>query len=151
MMETSSQTPLRWFKALLNGLLALILGFALYMIPSLVVAFRMGFELGQGGVESAEIGRQISQHISSLYRESLWLHIGYTVVVGLLIFWRARVVAKGTGKNRIPHGLLVSSVAVVVTVLSAILTQVELSSVINLVVFCMAGYVGGRSSPETMA
>jgi len=55
---------LRWGKALLIGLLAWIVGFVNYMIPSLVVASRMGFRLGPQGVESSAMSRQSGQAIS---------------------------------------------------------------------------------------
>ena len=149
MTEGTASTPLRWGKALANGLLAWFLGFAFYMIPSLVVAFKMGFELGPQGVESSAISAQISQAISAMYRDNIWLSVGYAAVIALLVFWRARVVAKGTGDKRIAHGLLVAAVPVVVSVLSAVLGPVDVSSLIDIAVFGIAGYLGGRTSKET--
>ena len=59
-------------KALLNGLLAWFIGFALYMLPAFVVAFRLAFEMGSQKQGSAAISKQISQTIATLYAGS-WL------------------------------------------------------------------------------
>jgi hypothetical protein len=151
MTDTTAPASLRWGKALLNGLLAWILGFVIYMIPSFVVAFKMGFELGPQGVESSAIGSQISQAISQMYRENIWLSIGYAVVIALLVFWRARVVAKGTGVYRVPHGLLVAAIPVLLSLLSAVVIQMEWSSFVDAAIFCLAGYIGGRTAKESLS
>jgi hypothetical protein len=148
MAGTDGASRLRWWKALANGLLAWVIGFALYMIPSLVVAFKMGFELGPQGVDSSTISSQISQAISSMYRESLWLTIGYTVVVALLVFWRARVVAKGTGTSGGAHGLLVGAIPALLSLLSLVMGRMDLSTLVDVVVFLAAGYIGGRWSGQ---
>jgi hypothetical protein len=151
MTDTTASASLRWGKALLNGLLAWILGFVIYMIPSLVVAFKMGFELGPQGVESSAISSQISQAISQMYQENIWLSIGYAAVIALLVFWRARVVARGTGTQRVAHGLLVAAIPAVFSLVSAAVTQPELSSFVNAAIFCLAGYIGGRTAKETLS
>ena len=148
MADTDGASRLRWWKALANGLLAWIIGFALYMIPSLVVAFKMGFELGPQGVDSSTISSQISQAISSMYRESLWLAMGYTVVVAMLVFWRARVVAKGTGTFGRAHGLLVGAIPALLSLLLLVVSQMDLSTALDVVVFLAAGYIGGRWSGQ---
>jgi len=144
--QPQGTASLRWGKALLNGLLAWVIGFVLYMIPSFVVAFKMGFELGPQGVESAEISRRIGEAIPAMYRGSVWLGIGYTVVVALLIFWRARVVARGTGANSVKHGLLVAAVPALLSVVSLFAFHMDFATVLDIVIFIAAGYVGGRSA-----
>jgi len=151
MTETTTTPSLRWGKALANGLLAWFLGFALYMIPSFVVAFKMGFELGPQGGESSAISSQISQAISSMYRENIWLSIGYTVVVALMVLWRAYAVARGTGDNRVKHGLLVAAVPALLSVLSLFFIHMDPSSIVDVLVFLAAGYVGGRWSKPAMS
>ena len=148
MADTDGASRLRWWKVLANGLLAWIIGFALYMIPSLVVAFKMGFELGPQGVDSSTISSQISQAISSMYRESLMLAIGYTLVVAVLVFWRARVVAKGTGTFGGAHGLLVGAIPALLSLLLLVVSQMDLSTALDVVVFLAAGYIGGRWSGQ---
>ena len=151
MTGTTAPAPLRWGKALVNGLLAWILGFVIYMIPSVVVAFKMAFELGPQGVESSMISSQISQTISQMYRESIWLSIGYAAVIALLVYWRARVVARGTGTQRVAHGLLVAAIPVLLSLLSAAVIHLELASFVDAAIFCLAGYIGGRTAKETLS
>ena len=146
MAETNSTQSLRWGRALANGLYALLLGFVLYMIPAFVVAFKMAFEMGPKGVPSAEISRQISRAIPTLYKDSSWLGIGYTVVVALLVFWRARVVARGAGNNSVKLGLLVAAVPVLLSLVSFFARGMALSPLFDAVFLCAAGYIGGRSA-----
>jgi hypothetical protein len=146
MAELNSTQSLRWGKALVNSLYAWLLGFVLYMIPAFVVAFKLAFEMGPKGVPSAEISSQISRAIPTLYRDSIWLGIGYTVVVALLVFWRARVVARGTGNNGVKLGLLVAGVPVLVSFVTFLEWHMALSSLAAAIAFCAAGSIGGRSA-----
>jgi hypothetical protein len=150
MEETTGTPSLRWGKALANGLLAWVIGFALYMIPSFVVAFKMGFELGPQGVESSVISKQIGETVSAMYRDTIWLGIGYTVVIALLVFWRARVVARGTGASSVKHGLLVAVVPVLLSLVSLVVVHADLSTVLDIVIFCAAGYIGGRTAKTAL-
>jgi hypothetical protein len=151
MAETNSTQSLRWGKALANGLYAWLLGFVLYLIPAFVVAFKMGFELGPKGVPSAEISSQISRAIPTLYKDSIWLGIGYTVVVALLVFWRAHVAARGTGNNSVKLGLMVAAVPVLLSLVSLFALRMDLPSLFNAVIFCAAGYIGGRSAQRVQS
>ncbi|MGB2774831.1 MAG: hypothetical protein WBF31_21175, partial [Anaerolineae bacterium] len=102
-------------KALLNGLLAWFIGFALYMLPAFVVAFPLAFEMGPQKQGSAAISQQISQKIATLYAGSWLLQVGLIVVVGLLVVWRAWVVAKGSEQRQLVSGLLVGAVPALLT------------------------------------
>ena len=148
MADTDGASRLRWGKALANGLLAWIIGFALYMIPSLVVAFKMGFELGPQGVDSSTISSQIRQAISSMYRESLWLTIGYTLVIAILVFWRARVVAKGDGNLRGSAWTARRRHSGITALLALVVSRMDLSTVLEVFVFLAVGYIGGRRSGQ---
>ena len=98
-------------KALLNGLLAWFIGFALYMLPAFVVAFRLAFEMGPQKQGSAAISQQISQKIATLYAGSWLLQVGLIVIIGLLVVWRAWAVAKGSEQRQLVSGLIVGSCA----------------------------------------
>jgi len=64
---------IQWIRALLNGILAWIIGFILYMLPGLIVAFKMGFELGPTSEDPASVSKQISQTIPGIYQDNLLL------------------------------------------------------------------------------
>jgi len=102
-------------KALLNGLLAWFIGFALYMLPAFVVAFRLAFEMGPRKQGSAAISRQISQEIAALYAGSWLLHVGLIVIVGLLVVWRAWAVVRGSEPRELVSGLVVGAVPALLT------------------------------------
>ncbi|MBN1154371.1 hypothetical protein JXB12_05560 [candidate division KSB1 bacterium] len=135
-----------WIKALLNGIFAWILGFIIYMIPGLIVAFKMGFELGPKSADPSAVSEQISQTISTLYQNNLWLTIGFIVFTALLVFWRARTVAKSTGDKRIINGLLAAVFPVLISMLFFFSTGFDLTSIIMILVLIGAGYAGGYLS-----
>ena len=131
-------------RALLNGLLAWFIGFALYMLPAFVVAFRLAFELGPRQQGAAAISQQISQQIAALYAGSWLLQAGLIVMVGLLVVWRAWAVAKGSDQGHLVRGLLVGAVP-------ALLTPVLLAwggfgwvDIVAVLVCLVAGVTGGR-------
>jgi len=102
-------------KALLNGLLAWFIGFALYMLPAFVVAFWLAFEMGPRKQGSTAISRQISQEIAALYAGSWLLHVGLIVIVGLLVVWRAWAVVRGSEPRELVSGLVVGAVPALLT------------------------------------
>lgn len=132
-----------WIKALLNGLLAWIIGFILYMVPAFVVAIKMAIKLGPKSKDPAAISAQISQTISAMYQANLFLTIGFFMVTALLVFWRARIVANGTGAKRSINGLIVPVFPVVFTMLFLSSTGFDITSILGLFVLLVAGYAGG--------
>lgn len=139
-----------WGKTIFNGFIAWIIGIALYMIPSLVVALRMGFELGPQLNDSAEVSRQISQHISEMYRSNLYLAVLYIVLVALLVFWRAARLKKISGAKAMVNGAIVGAVPAAISLLSMILGTFGWMSVIEIFVFLAAGIVGGMSKRKVI-
>lgn len=132
-----------WIKALFNGLLAWIIGFILLMLPAFVVAIKMGVNLGPKSKDPASLSNQISQKISSMYQDNLLLTVGFIIITALLIFWRAKNVAKGTGEKKITNGLIVPVFPVVLNLLFMISTGFDISSILGLIAFLGAGYAGG--------
>ena len=82
-------------KVLLNGLVVGLVGFAVYMIPALVVAFGLAFEMGSQRQGSAAISATISRKIAAMYAENGWLQVGLIIIVGLLTVWRVRAAKTG--------------------------------------------------------
>ncbi len=143
MSSRDSVNKILWIKALLNGLLAWFIGFIFLMLPAFVVAIKMGIDLGPKSEDPASLSKQISQTISAMYQDNLLLTVGFFIVTALLIFWRARNVAKGTGKNKIMNGLIVPVFPVVFNLLFMISTGFDASSILGLIAFLGAGYAGG--------
>lgn len=138
-----SNETILWIKAFLNGIFVWILGFIIYMIPGLIIAFKMGFELGPKSNDPSMIGKQIGQTIHGIYQNNLWLTIGFIVVTALLIFWRAGTVAKSSRDKSTINGLLVTAFPVLLSLLFAYSTGFNLTSVIEILGFLAAGYAGG--------
>jgi len=146
MLSEAGKSNILWIKAFLNGIFAWILGFIIYMIPGLIVAFKMGFELGPKSDDHSAVSEQISQTISALYQNNLWFTIGFIVVTTFLVFWMAKTVAKSTGDKSIFNGLLVAVFPVLFTVLFIFSTSFDFTSIIEILLFIGAGYAGGYLS-----
>ena len=130
-------------KALLNGLLAWFIGFALYMLPAFVVAFRLAFEMGPQKQGSAAISQQISQKIATLYAGSWLLQVGLIIIVGLLVVWRAWAVAKGSAQRQLVSGLIVGAVPAVLTPVLLVWGGFGWVDIVAMLVCLVAGVTGG--------
>ena len=130
-------------KALLNGLLAWFIGFALYMLPAFVVAFRLAFEMGPQKQGSAAISEQISQKIATMYAGSWLLQVGLIVVVGLLVVWRAWAVAKGSEQRQLVSGLIVGAVPAVLTLVLLVCGGFGWVDIVAMLGYLVAGVTGG--------
>lgn len=131
-------------KALLNGLLAWFIGFALYMLPAFVVAFRLAFEMGPRKQGAAAISQQISQTIAALYAGSWLLQVGLIVTVGLLVVWRAWAVAKGGAQRPLISGLVVGVVPALLTPVLLVWGGFGWVDIVAMLVYLVAGVTGGR-------
>ena len=134
---------IRWGRAILNGFLAWLLGFILYMIPSFVKAFQLVFAGGPPTDASAVDGQAISAEIAEMYASSLWLAIGFIVIIVLLVLWRARAVATGTGQSKITNGLVVGAVPALLTLVFLACGGFGVDSIVSMVLYLGAGALGG--------
>jgi len=130
-------------KALLNGLLAWFIGFALYMLPAFVVAFRLAFEMGPQKQGSAAISQQISQKIATMYAGSWLLQVGLIVIVGLLVVWRAWAVVKGSEQRQLVSGLIVGAVPALLTPVLLVWGGFGWVDIVAMLVCLVAGVTGG--------
>lgn len=132
-----------WWKDILNGFIAWIIAFVIYMIPAFVVAIHMGFELGPKLNDNAEVSRRISQAISEMYGSNLYIHIGYNVVLGILVFWRSWVITRHFTERSILHGATIGSAAAILVVIQMTPSGAGTHMVIAVVVSIAAGVIGG--------
>lgn len=131
-------------KALLNGLVAWFIGFALYMLPAFVVAFRLAFEMGPQKQGPAAISQQISREIAALYAGSWLLHVGLIVMISLLVVWRAWAVAKGSAQRQLVRGLMVGVVPALLTPVLLVWGGFGWVDIVAMLVCLVAGVTGGR-------
>ena len=143
--ENMNEGRILWLKSLLNSFLVWILGFIVFMIPGLIVSMKMGFELGPKTRNPEVVSSQISSAISEMYSSSTLLMGFYAGLFCVLIFWRARAAAKGTGDKKIMNGLMVSAVPVLTSLFFAFSGGIDIYSVIEIIVFLAAGAAGGYS------
>lgn len=134
-----------WRKDILNGFIAWIMAFVIYMIPAFVVAIYMGFDLGPKLNDNAEVSRRISQAISELYASNLYIHIGYIIVLGILVFWRSWVITRHFTRRSILHGAVIGSVAAILVAIPMTPSGAGIHMVIPVVVSIAAGVVGGMT------
>ncbi len=147
-MDAVQETNRRvlWVKGLVNSFFVWALGFVIFMIPGIVIATKMGFELGPKTNDSAAVSAQISAAISEMYSSSMLLMGFYTGLFCVLIFWRAWVVSRGTGDKAMANGILVSSVPVVTSFIFAGVGGVDIFSALEILLFLGVGFVAGRMS-----
>jgi hypothetical protein len=132
-----------WWKDILNGFIAWIIAFVTYMIPAFVVAISMGFDIGPKLNNNAEVSRRISQAISEMYQSSLYLRVGYVVVLAILVFWRSWVTTRHFAERSILHAATIGSAAAILVVVQMTLSGAGIHMVIPVVVSIAAGLVGG--------
>ena len=148
-MEDSIKTnKILWAKSILNGIIVLVAGFVLYLIPGLVLAFKMGFELGPKAKDSREVSTKISQAVSQLYRDEVWLTMGFIIITGLLILWRASSVAKGTGDKKLINGLIVGTVPALIGLSFILSGSFSLVALGEIIFFAGLGLWGGSMGKE---
>ncbi|MBX7236982.1 MAG: hypothetical protein K1X65_21550 [Caldilineales bacterium] len=131
-------------KALLNGLLAWFIGFALYMLPAFIVAFRLAFEMGPQKQGAAAISAQISQTIAILYAGSWFLQAGLIVMVSLLVVWRAWAVATRSEQRQLINGLMVGAAPALLTPVLLMWGGFGWVDLVAMLVCLVAGVTGGR-------
>lgn len=146
MEDNTSRGPLRPLRALLNGVLAWFLGFALYVLPGAGLGFQVGYDRGTKGYENEEIGREVATAITDLYRGNIWLTAGVIIVTAGLIYWRARVVAGDTTGRGTGAGLLVAAIPAILAALLIVAGPWTLTGVLAVVAYMVAGIMGGRSA-----
>jgi len=151
MMALVSSQKSRWFKDLLNGLMAWAIAFLLYTIPAFVVAIRMGFDLGPKLKNSAQVSAMISQAIPEMYRTNPYLLPAYTVILAMLVFWRARVTCRTISGNPLLHGAVIAVIPVAVGVWQFVSVKGGLSAIFAIVAFVAAGMAGGLKRADTGA
>jgi hypothetical protein len=132
-----------WWKDILNGFIAWIIAFVIYVIPAFAVGIYLGFDLGPKLHDNAEVSRRISQAISEMYGSNLYVRIGYTVVLGILVFWRSSVITRHFTERSILHGAIIGSAAAILVVVQMIPSGAGTHMVIPVVVSIAAGLIGG--------
>ncbi|MBU0493482.1 MAG: hypothetical protein KKA73_16460 [Chloroflexi bacterium] len=119
------------------------IGLVIYFIPSFVYAFWLAFQMAPTTTDYMSMSTRISQEIATIYSEN-WLLIGALMLIAaLIILWRARAVAMGTGQSRWINGLVVGATAAVFSLVFVLCGGVDLSTVVTIVVYLGAGVVGG--------
>lgn len=144
---------IRWLRAILNGLLAWFLGFLIVTLPGLIYGTIRGFELGRSGADPGTIQTQIAADVTRFYQENWWLTIVLVLLVGLVIFWRARAVARGTGSYAMHNALIVGAVPTLIALVFDLLAGLDLSALITVVVYmgaaALAGYLASNQRGMT--
>jgi hypothetical protein len=138
-----------WLRALWNSFLVLLIGFVIYMLPGLVVGFKMGFELASKMKNNNQVGPQISEAVSKMYQENI-IFIEVSIIVTVLaIFWRSRIVSRGTGNKKLINGSLVSSFPSLIGLTYVFLRGFNIVPVLGIVLFIGFGLLGSISREKT--
>ena len=143
MNESNILNRIMWMKALWNSFLALLIGFVVYMLPGLVVGFKMGIELGSKMKNNYQVGSQISETVSRMYQENIIFIVVSIIVTCLAILWRSRIVSKGTGNKKLTNGFLVSSLPSLISLLYIFIRGFNIIPVLGIVLFIGFALLGG--------
>ncbi len=145
-MATTTEThAFRPIRALVNGLIVTVLGFIITSLPGIAIAVSVGFELGPQGADQEEISRTINSNIAAFYNGNVLVQVAATLVVALLVFWRARVCARGTGTNAVRTGLLIAVLPLIADVVSTAMMGGGVPGLLLPAVYIAAGYFGGAA------
>jgi hypothetical protein len=140
----SDSTPKpSWSKDILNGFLAWLFAFLAYILPSLVLGISMGFDLGPKLKDNAEVGRRITQAISEMYQSGWYLHVGFILVLAILVYWRASAKTRNITEKSILHGAAIGTTAAVLVILQMMSRGVGIYAVMAAGLCIVAGLIGG--------
>jgi hypothetical protein len=114
------------------------------MVPSLVVGISMGVDLGPKLNDGAEVSRRIGQTISELYHSGWYLHLGFIIALGCIVFWRASMRTKQLAEKSILHGVIIGSTAATLVILQMMAYGVGVYMVIGVLVCVVAGALAGQ-------
>jgi glucan phosphoethanolaminetransferase (alkaline phosphatase superfamily) len=142
--DTHPRAKHAWWKDILIGLLSWLVAFILYMLPSLAVGISMGVDLGPKLNDVAEVSRRISQTIGEMYQSGWYLHLGFIIVLGCIVFWRASVRTKQIAEKSILHGVTIGTTAAMLVIIQMMSHGVGVYMVIGALVCVVAGAVGGQ-------
>jgi hypothetical protein len=140
---------IRWGRAILNGLFVWLLSLIIFMLPAVLYATVLGAQLGPEMQDPAAVSQEISQRINAMYAGSWLLIVGLIVATAVLVFWRAQAVANGTWHRRWLNGLIVGVVPAVLSLLFVLCGGFDVWDVVTLVVYVVAGVLGGLSARPT--
>lgn len=133
-----------WWKDILIGFLSWLFAFILYLLPAFVIGTLMGVDLGPKLNNSAEVSRRISQTISEMYQSGWYLHLGFIIVLGCIIFWRASIRTTQFPEKSILHSVIIGATAAMMVIIQMIPYGAGMYMVIGAVVCLVAGIVGGQ-------
>jgi len=133
----------RWGKAILNGLIAWLIGFVINMAVGIGYSFIVLGRLMPTATDYNAMGNQISQEVAALYAGNWFLIGALMLIAALIILWRGRAVAMGTGRIRWINGLVVGATAAVFSLVFVLCGGFDLSILVTIVVYLGAGVVGG--------
>ncbi len=138
--------PVRWMRALINGIMAWILAAILYMIPGIVLGIKLGIQLGPRSENPTAVSGTIEEQVSAMYQNSPLLMVLFVILLIGLIFWRARKVSRDTVDRRLINGLLVGLVPAAISLILILTSGEGLIALYQPVVYAGAGLAGGYSS-----
>lgn len=151
MLQAKEKNTLQWIKALLNGFIVAIAGFCLYIVPAWLYARQFGAQLKARNYPPEEISRQVKVALLMFYSANSIFAIIAIVIITALVLWRAWAVARGTGRLAIPHGLLVAAIPVLAMLAIFLLQNMIGMAIVAVLLFAIAGLLGGRWGQSAQA
>jgi hypothetical protein len=142
---------IHWVKAILNGLLVWFLGLLLVVLPGLILGTMRSFELVDAGGDPAVVQDQVAEEVMRFYQDNRWVTIGLQLLAGVIVFWRARAVARGTGSFTMHNALIVGAVPTLINLVLGTVTGPSVSTLLNVVIYMGAAALAAYLLRRKMA
>ncbi len=138
---------IHWVRAILNGLLVVFLFIVMATLIGTIVGAATGFAMvGEG--RANDIASVVPRQMAEMFA-TWWVALILAALGALLVYWRARAVAKRGPMKAMPNALIVGAVPALLNLLnglngSILLTLIYVAA--NLGAAAYAGYVVGNQA-----
>ena len=133
---------IHWVRAILNGLLVVLLFVVIVTLIGTIVGAATGFAMVGAG-RGNDIGSVVPRQMTEMFA-TWWVALILAALGALLVFWRARAVAKRGPLKAMPNALVVGAIPALLNLLTGLSGSIMLTLLYvaaNLGAAAYAGYV----------
>ena len=140
---------IRWDRALLNGLFVWLLTLVIWALPAVLYAYSLSATGSPDAPNYATLFTRLGGEVGVLYGQNWLLMVALIIITAVLVFWRARVVARGTWNLRWVNGLIVGAVPAVLSLSFVLCGGWNWLTAAAAAAHLVAGLLGGLTARPT--